>query len=66
MPTFKYIFQIKHTEAILSNSTWKLLWFEISKTLTGLKNKFTVLFIIIFGRLSFPIPGKATLARRGP
>jgi len=54
MPTFKYIFQIKHTEAILSNSTWKLLWFEISKTLTGLKNKFTVLFIIIFGQTFVP------------
>ena len=24
-----YIFQIKYTEAILSNSTQKLLWFEI-------------------------------------
>jgi len=28
---YKYIFQIKYTEAILSNSTLKLLWFEISK-----------------------------------
>jgi len=26
-----YIFQTKYTEAILSNSTQKLLWFEISK-----------------------------------
>jgi len=65
MPTFKYIFQIKYTEAILSNSTWKLLWFEISKNADWLKNKFIALFIIIFGRLSFAIPGKATLARRG-
>jgi len=30
---YKYIFQIKYTEAILSNSTLKLLWFEISKML---------------------------------
>ena len=28
---YKYIFLIKCTEAILSNSTRKLLWFEISK-----------------------------------
>jgi len=28
-----YIFQIKYTEAILSNNTRKLLWFEISKLL---------------------------------
>jgi len=28
-----YIFQIKYTEAILSNSTRKLLWFEITQML---------------------------------
>ena len=34
-------FQIKYTEAILSNCTRKLLWFEISKMLIGvLRNKF--------------------------
>ena len=43
-----YFFQIKYTEAILSNSTRKLLWFEIIKMLMQLKNKFVVLFIIIF------------------
>jgi len=49
-------FQIKYTEAILSNSTRKLLWFEISKMLIAVfKNKFIVSFIIIFGTLSFPI-----------
>ena len=34
-PTLKYlyIFQIKYTEAILSNSIQKLLWFEITKML---------------------------------
>ena len=33
MLKYKYIFHIKYTEAILSNSTRKLLWFEISKML---------------------------------
>ena len=56
----KYIFQTKYTkctEAILSNNTLKLIWFEITKMLiTQLKkNKFIVLLIIIFGTLSFPI-----------
>ena len=50
------IFQIKYTEADLSNSTQKLLWYEITKMLIAvLRNKFVVLFIIIFGTLSFPI-----------
>ena len=53
---YKYIFQIKYTEAILSNSTRKLIWFEITKMLIAVKrNKFIVSFIIIFGILSFPI-----------
>ena len=53
---YKYIFQIKYTEAILSNSSRKLLWFEISKMLMyTLKNKLIVSFIIIFGTLSFRI-----------
>ena len=43
-------------EAILSNSTQKLLWFEITKNADrSLENKFIVLFIIIFGTLSFPV-----------
>jgi len=29
-------FQIKYTEAILSNSTGKLLWFEITKMLIAI------------------------------
>jgi len=33
MLNYKYISQIKYTEAILSNSTRKLLWFEITKML---------------------------------
>jgi len=36
-----------YTEATLSNSTRKLLWFEISKTPIAVKNKFIVLFIIM-------------------
>jgi len=30
---YKYIFHIKYAEAILSNGTRKLLWFEITKML---------------------------------
>ena len=33
MIKYKYIFQVKYTEAISSDSTRKLLWFEISKML---------------------------------
>jgi len=35
MLKYKYIFQIKYTEAILSNSTRKLLKFEITEMLTA-------------------------------
>jgi len=42
-------------EAILSNSARKLLRFEIAKMLIAVeKNKFIMLFSIIFGTLSFP------------
>ena len=53
MIKYKYIFQIKYTEAVLSNSTRKLLWFEIVKCWLNavLKNEYIVLFIIIFGTL---------------
>ena len=44
-------FQIIFTDALLSSSTRKLLWFEISKI--QFKNKFIVLFTIMFGTLSF-------------
>jgi len=48
------MFQIKYTEAILSTSTRKLSWFEITQMLIAvLKNKLILLFIIIFGTLSF-------------
>jgi len=56
MPKYDYILRIKYTEAILSNSTRKLLRFEITKMLiAACNNKFIVLFSIIFGTLSFPI-----------
>jgi len=56
---YKYVFQLKYTEAILSNSTRKPLWFEITNMLVAVfKNKFIVLFVIIFGTLSFPIASK--------
>jgi len=56
-PVLKYIYisQIKYTEAILSNSTRKLLRFEISKMLITVLKINLLLFIIIFGTLSFPI-----------
>ena len=47
-PKYKYIFQINiHTEAILSNNTWKLLWFEVSKMLIAC----IALFIEIFSHV---------------
>jgi len=53
---YKYVFQIKYTETILSNSTRKFLRFEITKMLIAvLRNKLIVLFIINFGTLSFQI-----------
>jgi len=45
MLKYKYIFQIKYTEAILPNSTRKLLWFEIIKMLISVKKtKFIVIY----------------------
>jgi len=41
-----------------TNSTRKLLWFEVTKMLIAvLKNKFTVSFIVFFGTLLFRILG---------
>jgi len=43
MVKYRYIVQIKCTEAVLSNSTWKLLWFETTKMLIAiLKRKRTI------------------------
>ena len=48
--------QIKYMEAILSNSTRKLVWFVITKMLIeGQRNKFIMSFIIIFGTLPFSV-----------
>ena len=60
---YEYMFQIKYTEAILSNSTRKLLSFEITEMLIAVykNSKIIVLFLIIFGTLSFPIGARAAL-----
>ena len=45
-----------YTDAILSNSTRKMLCFEITKVLKcSLRKKTIVSFITIFGALSFPV-----------
>jgi len=47
MLKYKYIFQIKYTEAILTDSTLKLFWFEISQNADcSLKIKFIVSFFM--------------------
>ena len=64
---YRYIFQIKYTEAILSNSTRRLLRFEITSVLIAVFEKLidVVLFLVIFGTLSFPIssPGPTIKGR---
>jgi len=56
MLKYKYILEIKYTEAISSNSTRKLSWVEISKMLIAILkiNKFILSFIIIFGTTFVP------------
>jgi len=44
MLKYKYIFQIKYTEVILSNSTRKLLWFEITKMLIVVQKNYCVIY----------------------
>ena len=51
MLKYEHIFQIKYTEAVLSDSTRKLLWFEVTKTLIANLKKIIVFFIIFFGTL---------------
>ena len=48
---------MKYTEAILSNSVRKLLWFQITKMLIAdeMMKKIIVSFIITFGTLSLPM-----------
>jgi len=55
MLKYKYIFRKNTRKQFYQTTLGKLLWFEITEMLTTVKNKFTVLFIIIFGSLSFPV-----------
>jgi len=48
MRNYKYISQIKYTEAILSNSTRKLLWFEISKMLIAILKMNLLCYLLQF------------------
>jgi len=41
MLKYKYVFEIKYAEAILSNSPRKLLWFETTKMLIAVQEKKT-------------------------
>ena len=64
---YKYIFQIKYTEAILglSNSTRKLFGLKLANVDCSFKNKYSVLFIGIFGTLSFPIMIRISWSQQG-
>jgi len=53
MLKYQNIFQIKYKEAISSNSTVIVRYYQNADAV--LKDNFIVLFIIIFGTLSFPI-----------
>jgi len=65
MLKYQYIFQIKYTESISSNSTRELLWFEITEMLIAVfRNKLTVSFSIIFGTVSFPSTAVLPAGRR--
>jgi len=65
MLKYKYSIHIQYTEAVLSNSNQKRLWFAITKMLIAVLKinlcyffitcNFIVLFIIIFGTLSYPV-----------
>jgi len=50
-----YFSQIKYTEAIISNNTRKVLWLEITKMLTAVKEKILRHLLYFFSTLSFPI-----------
>ena len=52
----RIIFKEKLSAAILSNSTRKLLWFDVAYiSSAAFWNNFIVLFTVIFGTLSFPV-----------
>jgi len=53
MLKYQNIFQIKYKEVISSNSTVIVRYYQNADAV--LKDNFNVLFIIIFGTLSFPI-----------
>jgi len=55
MLKYKYILQIKYTEAILSNSTRKLSWFEITKMLIAVKKSIYCVIYCNFWHIFVPI-----------
>ena len=63
---YQYIFSIKHTEAFLSNSTRKQLWFEITKMLIAVKEKNYRLICYSFRHTFVPCrPTRAKLKVKG-
>ena len=61
MMKYKYIFQIKYTEAILSNCTRKLLRFEITRMLIAVKKQiYCLLFMINFRHPLVPYSKRQT------
>jgi len=54
MLKYKYIFKITYTEPILSNSTRKLLWFEITKMMIAVKK---INYCVIYEHLYFALHG---------
>ena len=62
MLKYEHIFQIKYTEAVLSDSTRKLLWFEVTKTLiANLKKNYCVFYYIFRHTVSVRCDGAGTL-----
>jgi len=43
---YKYISEIKYTEAISSNSTGKMLWFEVSKMLIAVLKRNLLCYLL--------------------
>ena len=54
---YKYILQIKNSEAILSDSTRKLLWFEITKMLIAVHKKIYCVVHYTFRHIFVPYRG---------
>ena len=55
MLKYKYVFQIKYTKAIYQKALGNCYGLKLPKCWLQFENKFIVLFIIIFGTLSFPV-----------